>query len=913
MNPLRWERLDQLFAAAEGLPAEERAALIERSFAAEPDPELRRELEQMLAAAGTRVDQAIADGLAGFSGFAEGEKAPDRLGPYRILHEIGRGGMATVYEAERDDREFERRVAVKVLRRGMDTADIVRRLRRERQILANLDHPNIARLLDGGSTPDGRPYVVMEHIAGLPIDRYCETQGLDLADRLALFRQICGAVHFAHQSLVLHRDIKPSNILVTAEGVPKLLDFGIAKVLAGDGDGDGAEPEPTLTGLRLLTPEWASPEQLRGEPLTTASDVYSLGLLLYLLVTGQRAYQADPKRPAELERLVCEAEPKSPGRGDDLEVVLLAALRKEPARRYASAEQLGEDVRRFLENLPVSARKDTLRYRAAKFVRRHRVGVAAVAAIFVTLAAAAAITSHQAAVAREERRRAEENLARAEEVAAFLTGIFEVADPAAARGRPPSVFAVLDQGVRRMRFSLRDDPRLRADLLGTLGRVYQKLGSYERAGELLGEAEQLREDGGGDTAALAASRRDLAALELERGRLDEARELANEALRLARETEAADPRAAAALATARCLRILAEAELALANAGAAEKHFLEALEIGRRHTGPDAEEVSFTRNSLGELYYRQGDFAKARQIFAEVLATRHRTLGADHPDLATSLNNLAVAELALGNGSAARDRLREVLQIRRQVFGENHDAVANSLNNLAAIEAELGDLPAAVADLGAALAISRQVFGGAHPVVAGYLNNLGSFELRLGRFAEAGRYYQEALAMRRETLGPRHPEVAETLRNLGQLEEREQPERAAAFYREALAIDRETKGSPERIAESLAGLGRIATCSGELRQAESLLREEIALRGAAARRGEWRRPAAEIWLGRVLAGSGRRAEALALMQKALAELAAAVGPRDPRVAVAEACLAIVAGKAVAPAGLSPAARCSCSR
>ncbi len=346
---------------------------------------------------------------------------------------------------------------------------------------------------------------------------------------------------------------------------------------------------------------------------------------------------------------------KRPGRGDDLEVVILAALRKEPARRYASAEQLGEDVRRFLENLPVSARKDTAGYRAAKFVRRHRLAVAAVAGVFATLVAAALITAHQAAVAREERRRAEENLARAEQVAGFLTGLFEVADPAAARGRPPSVFTVLDQGVRRMRFSLREDPRLRADLLGTMGRVYQKLGSYDTAGELLGEAARLRVAGGEGGATLAASRRDLASLELERGQLAPARQLAGEALGLVRQAEAAAPGdPAAALATARGLRLLADVELALAATATAEKLFLEALEIERRHLEPDAEEVAFTRNSLGELYFRQGAIAKARQVFAEVLAARRRTLGADHPELATSLNNLAVAELALGNGAAAR-------------------------------------------------------------------------------------------------------------------------------------------------------------------------------------------------------------------------------------------------------------------
>ena len=386
MDPLRWQQLERLFEQAIRLPKRERPAFLDAFLARDGDPELRRELEEMLdndeeegAVDGHEPGSGVARAIeSGLQLWAAREGPPRRLGPYRLGREIGRGGMATVYEAERDDREFHLKVAVKVLRRGMDSDDIVRRLRRERQILANLDHPHIARLLDGGTTEDGRPYVVMEHIDGERIDLYCSRHHLPLEARLRLFRQICDAVHFAHRNLVLHRDIKPSNILVTGDGVPKLLDFGIAKVLAG-GDEAEASHELTLTGLRLLTPEWASPEQVRGESLTTASDVYSLGLLLYLLVAGRRAYEVDAKRPAELERIVCEVVPPPPGRktryqlwpwakgvapdtppagnspspvagnggapGNDLDVVVLTALHKDPARRYASAEQLGASSR----------------------------------------------------------------------------------------------------------------------------------------------------------------------------------------------------------------------------------------------------------------------------------------------------------------------------------------------------------------------------------------------------------------------------------------------------------------------------------------------------------------------------------------------------------------------------------------
>ena len=877
MDPARWARLDQLFAAAEALPAAEREALIESSFAADPDSELRRDLEGLLAVlssgATSRVDDAIAGGL---SQMAVDEAAPSRLGPYQIGREIGRGGMATVYEAERSDQEFRRTVAVKVLRRGMDTADIVRRLRRERQILANLDHPGIARLLDGGSTADGRPYVVMEHIAGEPIDRYCQTRGLDLPARLELFRRICEAVHFAHRNLVLHRDIKPSNILVTADGQPKLLDFGIAKILQDDDGAGEATVEPTLTGLRLLTPEWASPEQLRGENLSTASDVYSLGLLLYLLVTGERAYRVDAKNYAELERVVCEVEPKSPGRGDDLDVVVLAALRKEPARRYASAEQLGEDVRRFLENLPIGARRDTFSYRASKFVRRHRWAVAGVATVFLTLLVAALVTAQQARVAREQRRIAEDNLARAEQVATFLTDIFEVSDPGEARGRTLTAREVLDQGVRRMRFSLREDPQLRADLLGTMGRVYQKLGLYDDASLLLEEAYRLHRGASGELAG-AASQRDLSALALRRGQLELAQRLAREALASER-ANAAQP-----LEIARSLKLLADVEAAYDHAGEAEKLYAEAWSLQRQLLAADAEEALQTRNSLGEMYFRQGATDKARAIFEEVLAARRRTLAGDHPQLATTLNNLAATRWASGDMAAAKILMLEVLAIRRKIYGPDHAEVALALNNLANIETLQNDLQSAVLHLEEALAINRQRFREPHPEIASILHNLGALHQKLEDRSRAAQLYREALEMRQRSLGEGHPAVAETLRNLGQLFEKSAPATAEAYYRKALDIDRRVLVATDpRIANSLAGLGRLAMGRAALAEAERLFREEIEIRRQSTA-PDWRLPFAQAWLGHVLCAAPERQEqALPLLTEAATRLRESLGEAHPR-------------------------------
>ncbi|MCU1263882.1 MAG: serine/threonine protein kinase [Acidobacteria bacterium] len=369
-----------------------------------------------------------------------------RLGSYKLLREIGRGGMGTVYLAERADEQYQKLVAIKIVRRGMDTDDILRRFRNERQILASLDHPNIARLLDGGTTDDGLPYLVMEYVEGVPVTDYCEAQRLSTNERLQIFRTICAAVQHAHQKLVMHRDLKPSNILITPDGVPKLLDFGIAKVF----NQTVAEPsaEYTLTGLPVFTPYYASPEQVRGETLTTTSDVYSLGLLLYELLTGLHPYHSRNTPPHELVHIICDQEPARPSdaiadfrlqkaesetsfrteignpkslRGD-LDNIILMALRKEPARRYASVDQFSEDVRRHLDGLPVVARKDTFKYRATKFMRRNRLGVAAAAIILLSLVGGMVATAWQARAARAEK-------VKAESVNTFLKRLLTYSNP----------------------------------------------------------------------------------------------------------------------------------------------------------------------------------------------------------------------------------------------------------------------------------------------------------------------------------------------------------------------------------------------------------------------------------------------------------------------------------------------------
>jgi non-specific serine/threonine protein kinase/serine/threonine-protein kinase len=421
MNPDRWQRLEDLFHAALDRDPAERDAFLTEACAGDQD--LRREVERLMHAdeqASVFVDSAA----AGVERIASTVLPEGRqVGAYRIVRELGRGGMGSVYLGERADAQFDMRVAIKLIKRGMDTDAVLQRFRHERQILAALEHPNIARLLDGGTTDEGLPHFVMEYVDGQPIDEYCRAHRLTLEQRLDLFRQVCAAVSYAHQHLVVHRDIKPSNILVTADGVPKLLDFGIAKLLE---TGDEAFTLATEAGGQvMMTPQYASPEQLRGERVTTVSDVYGLGVLLYELLAGARPYDVVGRSPEEVRQIVTARDPVRPSvmaarNGDevlsrrlrgDLDTIVLTAMRTDSAERYASVALLADDVRRHVEGLPVVARGDSWTYRTARFIRRRKLGVAAAAAIVISLIGGVIATSWQARVAREERARAERRFA----------------------------------------------------------------------------------------------------------------------------------------------------------------------------------------------------------------------------------------------------------------------------------------------------------------------------------------------------------------------------------------------------------------------------------------------------------------------------------------------------------------------
>ena len=503
MTPERWAQVREVLYAVLDLDPDQRAQYLDRISA--NDQALREEVESFVLSHG-EIDAGFLRTIPGDSASAEGRPVllGRLIGPYRIVEELGSGGMGEVYRAVRADDQYQKQVAVKIARRGFDTGSGLRRFKAERQILATLDHPHIARLLDGGSTEDGLPYVVMELVQGVPIDEYCEAHNLSLAERLQLFRLLCGAVHYAHQHLVVHCDLKPGNILVTEEGVPKLLDFGIAKLLAPENFWQHSEH---TTVVRAMTPEFASPEQVRGEPITTAADVYLLGVVLYRLLTGRSPYRVTSGAPHEMARVICETEPQRPStaigrvegqagaeRGGtqearrlrrrlagDLDNIVLMALRKEPHRRYASAAQFAEDIRRHLEGLPVVARRNTLGYRAGKFAVRHKLGVAATALAIVAAAAGMAVVVREAQIARAQRARAEEHLRDVRALAGSL--LFEVHDAIQdLPGATPARQLIVQKSIEYLR-------HLTKDSAGDVSLERELANAYERIGLVQGNPE----------------------------------------------------------------------------------------------------------------------------------------------------------------------------------------------------------------------------------------------------------------------------------------------------------------------------------------------------------------------------------------------------------------------------------------
>ncbi len=858
-QPDRWAEIDALFQEALDLGPEEWDAYLAQRCP--EDAELQAAVRGLLAAdrgAGSFME-ASAEDLApeDFREALEGsavDRLPDwigkTVGPFQVIRQLGRGGMAGVYLARRTDGEFDQRVAIKFIRRGLDTEDFIRRFLAERRILSALEHPNIARLIDGGRTEGGLPYLALEYVDGVPITEYCRRGPCSVEERLDLFLQVAKAVQYAHANLVVHRDIKPSNILVTADGRVKLLDFGIAKLL--DPEAGLTEGPLTRTGLRPLTPEYASPEQIRGEAITTASDVYQLGGLLYRLLTGERPYRDSgtgasletaitttrPKPPSEVVRHV---EPTSSG-GDgrrsaarlqrrlrgDLDTIVLKALRKDPERRYGTAQQMAEDVQRHLKGLPIAARRESRVYRAGKFLRRNAwvgpvslVGVGLIAAYLATL------------IQHGNELEAERNVARDVQQAfvSFFTAP-DSGDVGLGEGRRDlTILEAIRDGTDRVRQDLADRPAARAELFTAMATVLQDLDEPAEAYRLAREA-----------------------LEIERGLYGEASEQVHETMLLVGQLSS-DPDSGRAVLERR-------------------------LDLSHSLYGPEAPAVATSLHALAALDLREGrleDAVSRLETAIDIL----RADAATHPRrLAEALSELADNLEPLDRAEEAVTAAREGYEILTAEFGDRHSQSAIAGAKLAQALTAAGRYPEARSLYESSLAVLDAELSPSHATTMSSRNNYAILLRLMGELAASEEVYRTLLEGQRQRYGDVDAEIAASLQNLAvAVKDQGRFAEAEGLSLQAHDMFEETRGADFfQTAFPLLTISEIRLVLEDYVGAESVARQARAILGAALPSGHFATAIAECRVGQALAGQGRRTEARPFLQAGVEALGAGERP-----------------------------------
>jgi eukaryotic-like serine/threonine-protein kinase len=823
MDQERWKRVQEIFYQASERAPEQHRAFVAAACAG--DEALAREvlalLEEAQSAAssieldvGPVVEQLLHAGAA--------SPPMRRIGPYRLDRLLGEGGMGVVYLATRED--LDTQVAIKVLRDGWVSPARQERFLAEQRMLARLAHPNIATLHDAQTLPDGTPCFVMEYVEGAPLTEYCRERDLRLVERLRLLRQVCEAVRYSHQRLIVHRDLKPSNILVTASGSVKLLDFGIARSLeALEGLSD-----QTGTLLRLLTPAYAAPEQVRGEPVDVRSDVYSLGVVLYELLAGRRPFQASLRTPPGTEPAVVRRDPEKPSHAAqgtsgaveasraawaDLDAICLTAMQAERDRRYATVDALARDLDHFLAGQPLDARPYGFAYRSRKFLGRHRRALAAVATAAILVAGLVVFFAVRLATARDA---AVAALQRSERVERFVLNLFRGGDESTAGpAEDLRVMALVERGVQEADL-LHAEPAVQADLYVTLGGIYQRLGSLDRAESLLtGALDRRRELGAAGRAGIAEGLTALGLLRVEQARFEEAERLVREGLGLARRL---DPR--------------------------------------------DDPLVARAAAALGKVFEMRGDYEAAIPPLEEALRLRW-SAGGPTIELSRTLSQLANVYYYVGRFDESEQLNRRVIAMDRQLFGDRHPYVSDGLVNLGAIRYERGDHVEAERYHREALAITEAWYGPDHPKTAGNLSMLGRALAAQERDDEALAVASRALEIRERVFGPDHPRVATVLGDLSQLAlRRGEPNEAVAIQERMIRIYRAAYDDRHaHIAMALAGLARIQLARGDYSGAEEAARDAVHRFLDTLPAEHPRTTAARIVLGSALVGQGRFEEA----------------------------------------------------
>ena len=761
----RWERVEELFNRAMELPADEVAGFCARECG--DDDELRQYLydlvttevadDERIRAAVSELTTEVTEGPA---------LTGQRLGAYRVDELIGRGGMGEVYLASRADGQFEKNVAVKIVHRKLNQDEFLGHFQTELQVLATLQHPYIPTLIDAGQLDDGRPYFMAEYVDGLPIDLYCEKHGLPQRQRIALFEKLADAVQHAHSNLVLHLDIKPANVLIEDSGNPRLLDFGITRLMS--------DPE---TGHRAFTPDYASPEQVAGDPPTAASDVYSLGVLLYRLLTGREPFASSRSAPAETklaEREQLTQQVSVADAAPDLDPDLLAILRRamdcKPAERYRTVESLLGDLARYRHHLPVNARPKTPAYVLRKYVRRHVVALSVGVSIMTILLAFGLREIQLRTEAQAARDDAEAAYAQAEleaetlrQVSDFLINLFKVSNPGESRGNTVTARELLDRGAIRIESDLSDQPLVRARLMRTMGDVYSSLGLYDDAARLDEEALNVRLGNlGPDHPDVAETLFALGALYRQQARYSDSEAAHRRALEIREALFGSDHPA-----VAESLNGLAQVHWYLGRPTLAEEHYRRALGIREAAFGADSLEVANSLVHLGWLLEREERFEEAHALLSRGLETREEVLGNDHFLIAENLDLLAQINVTWLRYDEAEQQLLRALSIRRKVLEANHPDIGMSLLSIGRLYRTQGRYEEALVRLRGAETHFGDTLGGAHFQVAAVLEDIGLVLADMGRWSEAEIAYRRQLTILEDTLSTDHMLVGAALNNLG--------------------------------------------------------------------------------------------------------------------------------------------------
>jgi len=802
MDGTRWRRIQALFHEAADLTGARQRAFLQAACGGDED--LMADVLAMLeedSRGGSMLDQDVAQVAHKMVG--KGASVPFQLrefGPYRLKEELGEGGMGVVYLAERDD--LGSVVAIKILRDAWLSPARRDRFLSEQRTLAQLNHPSIARLYDADTLADGTPWFAMEYVDGAPLHEYCWQSRPSIRERLRLFRAVCEAVQHAHRHAVIHRDLKPTNILVKPDGTPRLLDFGIAKQLENLG-----EPvDQTCTGLRLMTPAYAAPEQIRGDAVGVYTDVYSLGVILYELLTGRLPFDLSKRTAREAEMIIVNDEPEKPSAAArrmralpgadprvpaagkalwaDLDVLCLTAMHKDAQRRYRSVEALIRDVDHYLNGEPLEARPDTLRYRLGKFVGRNRRALAAACLVFTVIVALVVIFTIGLATARN---RALAEAARAQRIQGFMLSLFDSGDQEAGPADNLRVTALLERGVQEARM-LDAQPDVQAELYQTLGTIYQKLGNLDRADSLLRSALDRRQAiYGKDNRQVADSLLALGLLRVDQARLGDAERLVRQGSGIIRRNLPANhpdvARANAALGRV------------LEHRGSYDQAII-ALEQAVRLQSASGGQTPDLASSLSELANTQfyaGRYAVSDSLNRRVLAMHRQIYGGRHPLIADDLLNLSAIQFNLGHYAEAEGFARQALEINRSWYGDDHPETASSLTFLGQALAREDRYEEAKKLLQQAFAIQERIYGPVHPRVAAALNELGSVALRAGNLDDAEARFRRIVDIYRSVYGGRHYTVGIALSNLASVFlERKQYSRAEPLFREAIAIYGET-------------------------------------------------------------------------------------------------------------------------